>query len=106
MKTITFLGDSLEAVKAFPVSAKREAGYQLDKVQHGLEPDDWKPMSSIGSGVSEIRVRDSSGIFRVMYIAKFESTVYVLHAFNKKTQKTSKKDIELTKKRLKTIIDK
>lgn len=106
MKTITFLGDSLETVKSFPVSAKREAGYQLDKVQHGFEPDYWRPMSSIGSGVSEIRVRDSSGIFRVMYIAKLESTVYVLHAFNKKTQKTSQKDIELTKKRLKTIIDK
>jgi phage-related protein len=106
MKKITFLGDSLEALKSFPLSAKREAGYQLDKVQHGFEPNDWKPMSSIGNGVSEIRVRDSSGIFRVMYVAKLESTVYVLHAFNKKTQKTSKKDIELTKKRLKTIVDK
>ena len=106
MKKIVFLGDSLEALKSFPLSAKREAGYQLDKVQHGFEPNDWKPMSSIGNGVSEIRVRDSSGIFRVMYVAKLESTVYVLHAFNKKTQKTSKKDIELTKKRLKTIVDK
>ena len=106
MKKIVFLGDSLEALKSFPLSAKREAGYQLDKVLHGFEPNDWKPMSSIGNGVSEIRVRDSSGIFRVMYVAKLESTVYVLHAFNKKTQKTSKKDIELTKKRLKTIVDK
>ena len=106
MKTITFLGDSLAAVKSFPVSEKREVGYQLDKVQQGLEPDDWKPMSSIGSGVSEIRVRDTSGIFRVMYIAKFDSAVYVLHAFNKKTQRTAQKDIKLAKQRLKTIIDK
>ena len=106
MKTITFLGDSLEAVKSFPISAKREAGYQLDKIQHGFAPDDWKPMSSIGKGVSEIRVRDTNGIFRVMYIAKFDSTVYVMHAFSKKTQKTSQKDIALTQKRLRTIIDK
>ena len=101
MKTITFLGDSLEALKSFPTEVKREAGYQLDKVQHGFEPSDWKPMSSIGNGVSEIRIKDTTGIYRVMYVAKFKSSVYVLHAFNKKTQKTSKKDIELTKNRLK-----
>lgn len=72
MKTITFLGDSLEALKAFPISAKREAGYQLDKIQHGLEPDNWKPISSIGVGVKEIRIKDKDGIYRVIYFAKFE----------------------------------
>ena len=65
--------------------ARREAGYQLDRVQNGLEPEDFKPMSDIGSGVQEIRIKDEAGIFRVLYVAKFEDAVYVLHCFQKKT---------------------
>lgn len=79
---------------------RREAGYQLDQVQHGNEPDDWKPMPTIGKGVREIRIRDASGAFRVVYVAKFANAVYVLHCFQKKTQKTSKADLDLAKKRL------
>lgn len=105
MKPIDFCGDSLDALRAFPESAKREAGYQLDKVQHGYEPDDWKPMSSIGSGVREIRVWDEAGTFRVIYVAKLADAVYVLHCFQKKTEQTSEKDIKLARKRFKELTE-
>jgi phage-related protein len=99
MKAIEFLGDSLKCVRAFPPEARREAGFQLDAVQHGKEPDDWKPMSSIGKGVMEIRVWDETGTFRIVYTARLADAVYVLHAFQKKTQDTAKHDIDLAKKR-------
>ncbi|OGA42400.1 MAG: hypothetical protein A3G24_22140, partial [Betaproteobacteria bacterium RIFCSPLOWO2_12_FULL_62_13] len=79
------------------------AGYQLEKVQAGREPADWKPMPSIGVGVNEIRVREG-GAFRVIYVAKFSEAVYVLHAFQKKSRKTAKPDIELARKRFRTLI--
>jgi len=104
MKKLVFAGCSLENIKSFPDKARREAGFQLDRVQHGENPNDWKPMNTIAPGVQEIRVRDSDGIFRVAYIAKFEEAIYVLHAFQKKTQKTSKSDIEAIKKAYKIII--
>jgi phage-related protein len=106
MKPVDFCGDSLDALRAFPASAKREAGYQLDKVQHGLEPDDWKPMSSIGSGVKEVRIWDEAGAFRVIYVAKLADAVYVLHCFQKKTEQTSEKDIKLARKRFKELTEK
>jgi phage-related protein len=82
----------------------REAEYQIDRVHNGFLPDDYKPMSSIGSAVSEIRLWDEAGTFRVIYVAKFENAVYVLHCFQKKTQKTSKKDTDLAAKRYKDLI--
>lgn len=99
VKPIEFLGDSLRSLREFPDDAKRDAGYQLDRVQHGLQPDDFKPMPTIGKGVEEIRVRDDSGAYRVIYTARLADAVYVLHAFQKKTQATSKRDIELAKQR-------
>ena len=78
MKPIVFLGDSLDVIRSFPESARRQAGYQLDKVQRGREPDDWKPMKTIGPGVNEIRIRDESGAFRVIYVAKLDDAIYVL----------------------------
>ncbi|MCC7097434.1 MAG: type II toxin-antitoxin system RelE/ParE family toxin [Thermomonas sp.] len=99
VKPIVFLGDSLRALREFPDDAKQDAGYQLDRVQHGLQPDDFKPMSSIGKGVEEIRVRDDAGAHRVIYTARLADAVYVLHAFQKKTQATSKHDIDLAKQR-------
>ena len=104
MKPIDFCGDSLDALRAFPESAKREAGYQLDKVQHGHEPDDWKPMSIVGAGVSEIRIRDEAGAFRIIYVAKFAAAVYVLHCFQKKGQKTSGPDIEIATRRYRDLL--
>ena len=102
MKTITFLGTSLDDIRNFPELARNEAGYQLNKVQQGLDPDSWKPISSIGLGVKEIRIR-KEGIYRVIYLAKYAETVYVIHAFTKKTQKTEQKDINLAKERIKLI---
>jgi phage-related protein len=99
MKPIQFLGDSLKCLRDFPYDARQDAGYQLDKVQNGKQPDDFKPMPSIGKGVEEIRIWDDAGIFWVIYTARLADTVYVLHAFQKKTQATSKRDIETAKVR-------
>jgi phage-related protein len=103
MKRLEFLGDSFEELRDFPETARKEAGVQLHKVQQGIEPSDWKPMTSVGQGVREIRIRDEAGIFRVLYIAKIEDTVYVLHAFQKKTQQTAKRDLDLAATRLRQI---
>jgi phage-related protein len=99
VKPIAFLGDSLRSLREFPDDAKRDAGYQLDRVQHGLQPDDFKPMPTIGKGVEEIRIRDDTGAYRIIYTARLANAVYVLHAFQKKTRATSKRDIELAKLR-------
>ena len=99
VKLVRFLGDSLESLREFPSDARHGAGYQLDRVQRGLQPDDFKPMPSIGKGVEEIRVWDESGTFRVIYTARLTDAVYVLHAFQKKTPATSKRDIEIAKTR-------
>ena len=100
MKPIAFLGGSLDDLRGFPANARREAGYQLDRVQQGFDPDDWRPMPSIGAGVREIRVRERAGTFRVIYVATFADAVYVLHAFQKKTQQTPKRDMDLAALRL------
>lgn len=103
-KPVEFRGSALEDLRAFPEAARREAGYQLDQVQHGHEPDDWKPMNTVGQGVREIRIRDAAGAFRVMYVAKFDNAVYVLHCFQKKTQKTSKADLNLAAQRYRELV--
>lgn len=104
LKPLAFRGSSLDDLRAFPVSARREAGFQIDLVQHGQDPDDWKPMPSIGAGVREIRVRDAAGAFRVVYVAKFVDAVYVLHCFQKKAQKTSKPDVDLAESRYRDLL--
>lgn len=98
-KPVEFLGSALNDLRDFPLAARREAGYQIDKVQYGEEPDDWKPMKTIGAGVQEIRIQDEAGTFRVIYIAKLKDAVYVLHCFQKKTQRTSAQDIAMAGKR-------
>lgn len=103
-KPVEFCGSALDDLRSFPVSARREAGYQIDQVQQGNEPDDWKPMPAIGQGVREIRIRDAAGAFRVIYVAKFAEAVYVLHCFQKKTQKTSKPDLDLAESRYRDLI--
>ena len=103
-KPVEFRGNSLDDLRAFPLSARREAGHQLDQVQNGQEPDDWKPMNTVGQGVKEIRIRDAAGAFRVIYVAKFADAVYVLHCFKKKTEKTSKVDLDLAAKRYRDLL--
>jgi phage-related protein len=99
MKPVHFVGTSREDLRELPDSAKETAGFQLFKVQQGKEPDDWKPMPSVGAGVQEIRVRDERGAYRVFYVAKFEEAVYVLHVFQKRSQKTAQPDLDLGKSR-------
>lgn len=99
MKPITFLGDALKRLREFPPDARQDAGYQLDCVQKGEQPTDFKPMPAIGPGVEEIRIWDESGTYRVIYTARLADAVYVLHAFQKKTQATAPRDIALAKAR-------
>ena len=102
MKPVAFLGDTLAALRDFPDDARSEAGHQLRKVQYGSDPDDWKPMKAVGPGVREIRITEASGAFRVIYLATLPQAVLVLHAFQKKTQQTLKKDIDLAARRLRS----
>ena len=102
-KEIRWVGSSYDDILEFPSVARREAGFQLGRVQAGLDPDDWKPFDDVGSGVREIRIREASGIYRVMYVAKFEEAIYVLHCFQKKTQATSKQDKEIAATRYRAI---
>jgi phage-related protein len=103
LKPIEFRGDSLRALKSFPDSARRRAGFQLNLVQQGRDPDDWKPIKTVGPGVREIRIRDERGIFRVIYVSRFGDTLFVLHCFQKKTQKTSATDIDTAARRYKEL---
>ena len=104
MKGIEFLGTSLKRVRELPALAKGEAGHQLDRVQRGLDPTDWKPMKSVGQGVREIRIQ-FEGQYRVIYVASFEEKVYVLHAFEKKTKKTGKQDLDAAKRAYKQVLE-
>lgn len=104
MKRLVFVGSSLEDLKEFPAEARRAAGFELGSVQRGLDPSDWKPMKEVGPGVREIRIH-VLGEWRVLYVAKFAEDIYVLHAFQKKTQKTKRGDIELAQTRYRLIGD-
>lgn len=99
------MGDSLVRIRAFPPGARQDAGFQIDKVHRGENPDKWKSMKTIGKGVKEIRIKEASGHYRVIYLANLEDAVYVLHAFQKKTQRTRKSDIDLARKRLEVVGD-
>jgi len=99
MRPIRFLGNALKCLWEFPEDARQDAGYQLDKVQRGEQPDDFKPMPSIGKGVEEIRIWDDVGTYRVIYTARMADAVVRTYAFQKKTQATSKRDIDLAKER-------
>lgn len=103
MKPLRWVGRSKEDLKRFPAEARRAAGFQLDRLQHGEEPNDWKPMPGIGAGVCEIRVRDATGAYRVVYLARRPEAVYVLHAFQKKSQRTNLGDVRLARERFKLI---
>lgn len=97
------MGGSKEDLKAFPKTARREAGHQLDQVQRGLDADDWKPMPTVGAAVREIRIHDRAGAFRVIYLASVGPHIYVLHCFQKKSQKTSLRDLRLAQERYQWI---
>ncbi len=105
MKRVRFVGSAKDDLSAFPKSARTRAGHELFMVQVGRDPDDWKPMPTVAPGACEIRVRDQTGAFRVIYVAKFEDAVYVLHAFQKKSRKTSRSGLELARQRYRDAQD-
>jgi phage-related protein len=102
-KNLVFLGNTLDRLRSFPKDVRADVGKQLDRVQKGGRPQDWKPMPSIGRGVEACRTWDESGTYRTIYVARFENAVYVLHIFQKKSQKTNQKHCDLARKRLKMI---
>jgi len=104
VKSVHFVGASREDLQQLDDAAKETLGFQLFKVQQGQDPDDWKPMSVVGPGVREIRVRESSGAYRLLYVAQFEEAVYVLHVFQKKEQKISAADVTLARSRYRSMI--
>ncbi|WP_454692538.1 type II toxin-antitoxin system RelE/ParE family toxin [Achromobacter aloeverae] len=104
-KEIRWIGSAYDDLVAFPDEPRRDAGFQLSKIQAGLEPESWKPFDEVGAGTREIRIRDASGIFRVMYVAKFEEAVYVLHCFQKKTQATGKRDKDIAVARDRAVVN-
>lgn len=102
-KALLWLGSSREDIQAFPKDTRRLAGFQLRRVQQGLEPNDWKPMPTIGPGVREIRIHTTLE-HRVVYIAKFERAVYVLHAFEKRSRQTAQRDLDVARARLRQLL--
>jgi len=103
MKPVRFCGDALKRLREFPENARHDAGYQLEQIQLGKQPDDFKSMRSVGPGVEEIRIRDDGGAFRVIYTARLRDAVYVLHCFEKKTASTATRDIDLARSRFMAI---
>lgn len=104
-KWIRWIGSAYDDLLEFPDDARRQAGFQLGKVQAGLDPDDWRPFDDVGAGTREIRIRDASGAFRVMYVARFEEAVYVLHCFQKQTQATSRRDMSIAEARYRAVVN-
>lgn len=104
-KEIRWVGSAYDDLLDFPVEVRRQAGFQLGRVQAGLEPDDWKSFDEMGAGTREIRIREAGGAFRVMYVAKFEEALYVLHCFQKKTQATSTQDRRIAEMRYRAVVN-
>jgi phage-related protein len=102
-KPVVWLGSSLEDVKGFPDDARRVVGFQLYRIQQGLQATDWRPLSRVGKGVREIRVHTNLE-HRVLFVARFEEAVYVLHAFEKKARKTPKRELDIAARRLRDLI--
>jgi phage-related protein len=98
-RPLIWLGSALTDLRAFPDAARRRAGHELDLLQQGMEPTDWKPMATVGDGVYELRIR-AEGAFRVFYVAKRAEGIVVLHAFQKKAARTSRLDLDLATQRL------
>jgi phage-related protein len=103
IKPVVWLGSSRGDVRTFPGDARLKVGHELFQVQQGLTPSDWKPMQSVGPGVVELRVYTGRA-FRVVYVARFEDAIYVLHAFEKRTQRTRSVDLDLARKRLRDLM--
>lgn len=104
MRKVVFEGSTLETLRQLPVAVRLRSGYEIDRIQRDMQPENWKPFSSVGKGVREVRIQVGQQ-YRIMYIAKFEKRVHILHIFEKKSQKTRRTDIEIAKSRLKAVIE-
>ncbi len=103
MKGVKFVGSSLDDLRAFPKSPREDMGRQINRVQQGFDPLDWKSVKTVGPGVREIRIRDEGNNYRCMYVANTGKAVYVLHVFMKKSQRTLRKDVETARSRFKEV---
>jgi phage-related protein len=104
-KPLVWLGNTRRDIRTCPADARRRSGFQLRRVQQGFDPDDWKPMTSVGQGVREIRVQTELA-HRVFYVAMFDEAVYVLHAFEKRTRKTPPHEVRLARDRYRALLEK
>jgi len=104
IRPIAWSGSSFDDLLRFPEDIRKDAGYQLHRLQAGLEAADWKPMPEIGRGVAEVRLRSGAGAYRIIYLARFERAVYVLHCFVKKTPRTSEQDKRIAKVRFQAVL--
>lgn len=104
MRQAVFVGRALDEIRAFPENARHDAGYQIQRLQQGEAPDDWKPLKGVGRGVREIRIWEANGTFRVVYVATIDDDVYVLHAFQKKTEKTPTANLKIAQRRFRDLV--
>lgn len=104
LKPLAWMGSSFDDLRGFPDAIRKDAGFQLHRLQAGLEAADWKPLTTIGRGVEEIRLRNETGAWRIIYLARFEDAIYILHCFNKKTQRTSGQDKHIAKTRYLAVV--
>ena len=103
-KPIDWCGSALEDLRDFPDAGRQQAGYELRRLQRGEPPTDWRPFPQIGRGGCEIRIDCADGWFRIMYVAKFDEAIYVLHSFRKASRKTSKRDVEVAQTRYRAVV--
>ena len=101
--TIAWEGDSLEVVRSFPKAIREDLGADLRRLQLGEKPLDSRSMKSIGPGVFELRQRDNKGWYRLIYLARVGDTLFMLHAFVKKSAKTGRNDLAIAKNRWKVV---
>lgn len=103
-KPVLWMGSTYKDLLAFPDAVRKKAGFQIHRLQFGLEPEDWKSMPEIGPGICEIRINDSAGVYRLMYVARLENAIYVLHCFHKKTQRTTQHDKAVARARYQALL--
>ena len=102
-KSVVWIGSARNDLLSFPEEARRKIGHQLNIVQNGGLPDDWKIFAAVGPGAMEIRVHVDGNQFRTLYVARFDEAIYVLHCFAKKEQRTATKDVDVAKQRYKLM---
>jgi phage-related protein len=103
LKPLDWIGSSLDDLRAFPSQARQRAGYELYRLQQGFDPTDWKPMTSVGTGVREIRIQTGRQ-YRILYVASFAEAIYILHAFEKKSHATPQRELELARRHLAQVV--